>query len=344
MYGPTETTVWSSCFQVTDIDMPIEIGQPIDNTQCYILDEQQRLLPAGVPGELYIGGEGVSLGYLHSDDLTQERFIERADFAKGLLYRTGDRVTRLPQGVLRYHNRLDFQVKIRGFRIELGEIEHRLLTTPGISAGVVVAQDQHILAFYLTQGQKLSKLKVRKHLAETLPKHMMPDYYILLDALPLTPAGKVDRKHLGNYKVQAPETSGGQKPQTPSELYFGEVWAGLLKRDITSLSVQDNFFDVGGHSLLSLQVVAKAKKEHGLTIPATALVLNTLGQLAANYPVPDAIPNQAVPNLTVGDGQMDSKHKSEAAKPEVWASESDSKSPGNVMHKLKQWWQKIKET
>jgi amino acid adenylation domain-containing protein len=288
MYGPTETTIWSTCQRITDAAVPIEIGTPIANTQCYILDEQQRLLPSGVPGELYIGGKGVSHGYLHQENLTQERFIECPDFAEGLLYKTGDRVTRLAQGVLRYHNRLDLQVKIRGYRIELGEIEHQLLALPELLSGAVIAHDQRILAFYVLKANtKLSKLKIRKHLAKVLPKHMLPDFYVELESLPLTPAGKIDRKKLAQFEMQSNETSKDQMPTTTSELYYGNIWANLLNKAPNTISVQDNFFDIGGHSLLSLQVVAQTKKDHGVQIPAAALVLNTLGQLAINYPLPE---------------------------------------------------------
>jgi len=304
MYGPTETCVYSTGCQITDAQAPIEIGTSLANTQCYILDEQQRLLPPGVPGELYIGGDGVTLGYLHQPKLTHDRFIHKPDLVDGLLYRTGDRVTRLPRGVLRFHNRLDFQVKIRGFRIELGEIEHRLLQQPDVATGAVVIQNQKILAFYgVKEGKELSVLNIRKFMAQALPKYMIPDHFVALDVFPMTPAGKMDRKQLAAFQLQNSQVSSQNKPQTDSEIYYAKVWAKILNRNIDTIGLNDNFFDLGGHSLVSLQVVSQLKKDYSMAMPANALVLNTLGQLAQAYPIPEAVTQTTTQSLMSTDSQ-----------------------------------------
>lgn len=292
MYGPTETTIWSTCAPITDPAAPIVIGAPIHNTQCYVLDADHKPLPSGVPGELFIGGDGVALGYLHQPELTSERFVP-ALIGDGLMYRTGDLVTRLNTGDLKYHNRLDNQVKIRGFRIELGEIEQVLLQQSEVQAGAVVVQgeglDKRLVAFYVQAAQaNISMMLLRRALMDRLPRHMVPELFVCLEKLPLTPSGKIDRRALAAHRVRrAGEISEAQIPSTASEKYYAEIWKKLLKRD--QVSIHDNFFDIGGHSLSSLGIVSAAKNDHGISIPANAMVFNTLGQLAAIYAIPEAV-------------------------------------------------------
>lgn len=290
MYGPTETTVWSSCAQITDPTAPISIGKPIGNTQCYIVDDNDQELPPGIAGELLIGGSGVALGYLNRPDLTEERFVENSWGGQGLVYRTGDLVTRLDDGSLRFHNRLDNQVKVRGYRVELGEIEARLLDFPGLSAGAVVLQgeeEKRLVAFYvLDESVSASILKIRKYMAEYLPKYMLPEQFIQLDVMPLTPSGKIDRKALS---LRTTETSvidvqEAQLPKSETEVYYAGIWCELL--NLSAVGLGDNFFDIGGYSLLSLRVVNRIREEKGVEISARALIMNNLGQLAAAYPLP----------------------------------------------------------
>lgn len=338
MYGPTETTIWSTCFNVVSADEPVVIGSPLQNTDCYILDDQLQPLPPGVPGELMIGGAGVALGYLHREDLTQERFIPNPVTGAGLLYRTGDLVTRLSNGQLKYHNRLDNQVKIRGFRIELGEVEQVLLKQEQVQGGAVVVQgqgfDKRLVAFYqIKDGEKLSIMKLKRALSDALPKHMVPELLVSLDVMPLTPSGKIDRKSLSQYKVQtAEDVSAAQQPTTYSELYYAEVWKKILKRDV---GINDNFFDIGGHSLASLSVVAAAKKNHGVIIPANALVMNTLGQLAAIYPIPEP-------------EKVEEPEQEKAAEPVFEAAAVQVENTNSVSNEIKEtegdkkpWWKRL---
>lgn len=332
MYGPTETTIWSTCAQIIDAGAPVTIGAPIGNTQCFIMDQYHNPLPVGVPGELYIGGDGVTLGYLHQPDLTEERFIAH-EGSKTPLYRTGDLVTRLISGELKYHNRLDNQVKIRGFRIELGEIEQVLLQQEVVQSGAVVVQgvgfDKRLVAFYVVQeGKTLTSMKLRRALSSHLPKHMLPELLVVINALPLTPSGKVDRKKLSVMEVQStggPATA--QPPSTPSELYYAKLFCQILKRD--QVSVGDNFFDVGGHSFASLSLVAAAKKDHNVVVPANALVLNNLGQLAAQYPINAAKAEPA--NTVKQDGPAAEKSQSQTAE-SVLAPEQSIERP---------WWKRL---
>lgn len=293
MYGPTETTVWSTCFQVQNAD-EIYLGRPITNTQCYILDANRQLVPEGVPGELCIGGDGVTLGYHQRDQLNAERFIT-SPFTISNLYRTGDKARLNSDGQLEYMGRMDQQVKLRGYRIELGEIEAQLLAYDDIESGAVVLQgegaEQKLVAFYtLSAGAKNSIMKIRKHMAQSLPKYMIPEQFVDIDALPLTPNGKVDRKKLSSCEIksQTREVGAGQLPATESEKYYADLWCKFLKLD--AVSINDNFFDVGGHSLLSLEVVNSVREEKGVAIPPRIFVMNTLAQIAKAYPIGGILP------------------------------------------------------
>ncbi len=287
MYGPTETTVWSSCYQFTDKDDIALIGKPIANTQLYVLDPQCQLVPIGVPGELYIGGKGVSQGYRGRDDLTRERFMtnpiteDKAD----RLYRTGDSVRFDENGNLEYLNRLDNQVKIRGFRIELGEIESVINDMPEIKQAVVVVRedvpgDSRLVAYHVADTE-ISVAELRKACRARLPNYMIPQHYMAITELPLTPNGKIDRRAL-----PAPNNVGREKdryvaPRSQTESILAEIWQQALQVD--KVGIQDNFFELGGHSLLSFQVIATAKQKLGVQLPLRAMVMDTLAQIAAQY-------------------------------------------------------------
>ena len=267
MYGPTETTIWSSVARV-EAGKPIVIGSPIANTTFYILDPFPELVPAGEPGELYIGGDGVADGYLNRPDLTSERFVNDPFSSQpgAKLYRTGDLVRRLPDGSIEFLHRIDQQIKIRGFRIELGEIESALRQHPGVAQCIAVARedvpgDRRLVAYIVPADPRvvLNAAELRHFLKQKLPDYMIPAAFVTLEALPLTPNGKIDRKALPDMSLA--ERSPARQivpPRTPVESELVRIWQQVFGIEI--VSVQDNFFDLGGHSLLAVQMFAQIEK------------------------------------------------------------------------------------
>ncbi|NUS17727.1 MAG: amino acid adenylation domain-containing protein [Streptomyces sp.] len=250
LYGPTEAAIDVSSWQCTPERLAgrarVPIGSPIQNAALHILDEHREPVPVGVPGELYLGGVAVALGYHKRPELTAERFT-------GGLYRTGDAARRLPDGSVEFLGRLDNQVKLRGLRIELGEIEAALRDRAGArEAAVVVSADQRLLA-YLVGGPD-DPADARDAVRGYLPDYMVPSHVIALDALPLTPNGKLDRKALPEPEVTAAEY---REPVTEVERTIAAVWAEVLEAE--RIGLDDDFFDLGGHSLLAIQVVAKLR-------------------------------------------------------------------------------------
>ena len=273
MYGPTETTVWSSALQVESGDGPVPIGPPIANTQFYILDSHQQLVPHGVPGELYIGGDGVTLGYFDLPVVTKEKFV--ADkFSKQLgarLYRTGDIVRKKQHGPMEYLGRTDHQIKLRGFRIELGEIEAVLLQHPDIVEAVAVlgkdaAGEGAIWAYAVAsraQSEAAAALicALRASLLHSLPGYMCPASIVLLDALPRTPNGKIDRRSL---PAPAPVMHQSKEPAQPLnevERRLVTIWSSIL--GIATIDKTADFFELGGHSLLAARLLARIETEFG---------------------------------------------------------------------------------
>ena len=278
MYGPTETTIWSATGEFSG-DL-ISVGRPIANTQLYILDPRCEPVPLGVTGELYIAGEGVARGYLGRPDLTAERFVMLPFAGDQRAYRTGDLARYLPDGRVEILGRNDFQIKIRGFRIELGEIEYQIAALPGIHEAVVTigesAPGQQRLIAYVTLKKDDRRLEgmtsaamagvLRRGLQSRLPEYMVPSVFIALEALPLTPNGKVDRKAL-----PAPEGSGSDSesyvaPATETEIVLSHIWAGLLRADARRISAGANFFDLGGHSLLSVRLITQVRASFGVEL------------------------------------------------------------------------------
>ena len=289
LYGPTETTIWSTVARIGR-DMPdITIGNPIDNTQVYLLDTAGRLVPPGVAGEIWIGGQGVALGYHDRPELTAERFVSDpySALAGARLYRTGDLGRWRDDGRLEHLGRLDQQVKIRGFRIELGEIEVVLGAHPAIRQAVVVARaaspsDLRLVAYVVyQQGEDLTVSEVRRYLRGELPDYMIPSLVVALDAVPLTPNGKVDRAALPDpFKAAATASSASYEPPAPGmEQMLARIWSDVLK--VERVSAQDNFFELGGHSLLSLRVAAAVEKESGWRMDPRVLFFQPLSQIAA---------------------------------------------------------------
>jgi amino acid adenylation domain-containing protein len=271
LYGPTETTVWSA---VRRVPSPHEIprngfdpiGRPIDNTQLYVLDSHLWPQPIGVPGELYIGGEGLARGYLNRPALTAERYCPDpfSGTPGARLYRTGDLVRRLAGGEIEFMGRLDNQVKIRGFRIELGEIESTLVQHQAIGQAVVVARDDGLgekqLVGYVvsTTSTPPATEELRAFLKLRLPEFMIPTALVFLDSLPQTPNGKVDRKALPAPDRSRPELRAVyQAPRTGAEKEIAAIWRAAL--DVDRVGIDDNFFDLGGHSLLMTRVHARLR-------------------------------------------------------------------------------------
>jgi amino acid adenylation domain-containing protein len=263
LYGPTETTVWSTLSRLDGSEPVVPIGRPIANTQVYVLDRDLSPVPAGAAGELYIGGVGVARGYLDRPALTAERFVPDpfGSSAGARLYRTGDLVRHRPDGSLLFLSRLDHQVKLRGFRIELGEIESVLAQHDGVRQAVAIIRedvpgDQRLAAYVVGDpGRMPTAASLRTHAAAALPPYMVPAAFVVLDALPLTPNGKVDRKALPvpDGQRQVPDTF--LAPRTEVEDQIARIWSEVLR--VEQVGVRDNFFDLGGHSLLLMRAHAR---------------------------------------------------------------------------------------
>nr|HMQ60354.1 amino acid adenylation domain-containing protein [Flavilitoribacter sp.] len=268
MYGITETTVHVTFKEIEEKDIRSgisNIGRAIPTLSCYVLDQHMRHLPAGVPGELYVAGEGVARGYLNRETLTAERFLEDPFSARGTgrIYKTGDLARRLPDGNFEYLGRIDNQVKIRGYRIELGEIEATLRTAPGVAQAVVAAKEGHdgvkrLIAYILPQGS-LEKAAVQAYLRSVLPAYMVPANLIELDAFPLTRNGKIDKKALPDPEHKTGPGAHFAAPQNETEKALLDIWKGLL--GVATLGTRDNFFETGGHSLLAMRVIAAVRKQ-----------------------------------------------------------------------------------
>lgn len=270
MYGPTETTIWSLVHEVDDVpDGSVPIGRAIANNTVFVLDRHGRRVPLGVFGELHIGGDGVARGYHDRPELTAERFVDRSGL--GRLYATGDIVRAREDGLVEFGGRTDHQVKIRGHRIELGEIETVIDRDPDVSQSVVVARgagEPTLVAFVsLNVGASAEPAAIRERVAATLPGPMVPSVVVVLDALPLTPNGKIDRKRLPD---ATPGSSGADATPVAEmgnhEQLVAGVWAEELGRDA---ALDDNFFDIGGHSLLAVKVFKQIADRSGLPISLT---------------------------------------------------------------------------
>ncbi|NNE63366.1 MAG: amino acid adenylation domain-containing protein, partial [Gammaproteobacteria bacterium] len=286
LYGPTETTIWSSCAQIMGVDSPITIGRPIANTQVYVLDENQQLQSMGVPGELYIAGAGVSLGYINQPSLTSAAFTRNpfSDDPDSRLYRTGDLVRWRNDGTLQHLGRIDAQIKIRGFRIELGEIEavlaeHDAVKAVACNVWQAAADDHRLVAYIVPADEKpLVTTELRNHLRGKLPDYMVPQYFEQIESIPLTANGKVDRKALADLGASQSLTSEYVEPVTETERKVARIWSEFLQ--IEKVSTNQCFFDIGGHSLLAINVIQKIDKEFGVRISPRDMMLNTLQEIA----------------------------------------------------------------
>ncbi len=272
MYGPTETTIWSAVRPVetadTHADSPVPLGRPLVNQSIYILDRRQQPLPVGVPGELVIGGQGVVRGYLHRPELTAEKFVQVSLGGTGAqrVYRTGDLAKLRGDGTVEFLGRLDHQVKVRGYRIELGEIEALIARRPEVSETVVVARedapgDVRLVAYLVAKpGATVVPAELRESLRDQLPDFMVPGHVVVLDAMPQTPNGKIDRKQLPAPEM-ADDAAHAVEYVAPSgdlEAQIVDVWKDVLK--LPKVGIRDNFFDLGGHSLLAIQLLRSLKE------------------------------------------------------------------------------------
>jgi amino acid adenylation domain-containing protein len=290
MYGPTETTVWSTCARITDPAAGIPIGRPIINTQVHVLDALQRPCPIGVPGEIWIGGRGVALGYLHRPALTAERFVRDwfSDAPNARLYRTGDRGRWRADLQLEHLGRNDFQIKVRGHRIEPGEIETRLSNHPAVRQAVVAAREispgnERLIAYIVPDGKWPAGPALREYLRSWLPAYMLPHHFMQIPSLPLLQNGKIDHAALPlpGTVDETQSARGGERPSTESEKQLWAIWQDLLKtRDITT---QDNFFDIGGDSLLAMQAMVAMEAKTGKRVDRSRYIFETLGQIARAY-------------------------------------------------------------
>ena len=272
MYGPTETTIWSTCARVLAGE-PITIGRPIANTTLYVLDQHLQPVPVGVPGELWIGGDGLARGYRGRDDLTEERFLADPFRPGERMYRTGDLVRYRADANVEYIGRIDHQVKVRGFRIELGEIETVLTAHPAVGSAVVVARgsaaDAELAAYVIPHGVPVAAHALRQYLTTKLPAYMVPSTVTTLDAFPLTPNGKVDRKALPE---PTRERSGDHElvaPRTPLEERLAAIWEREL--GISPIGVTDNFFDLGVTSIVAATLFAAIEHALGDDLPLGAI-------------------------------------------------------------------------
>ena len=298
-YGPTESTVSATIaeYNPNSHSQKLPIGRAIANTQVYILDRHLQPIPVGIPGELYIGGVGLARGYLNRPELTEQRFIPHpfSDKAGVRLYRSGDLGRYLPDGNIEFLGRIDNQVKIRGYRIELGEIEAALQHHPQVREAVVIAKeiesgDKRLLAYVVSRSptqfdfahRKLTGDELRRALRESLPEYMVPSAFVLLETMPLTSSGKIDRSALPDPdKFRLQTQTERVMPQTKTEQAIAAVWQELLQ--VEKIGINENFFDLGGHSLLLVKVQFRLQEVLGIEIAVADLFKYSTIQALAQY-------------------------------------------------------------
>ncbi|WP_428241031.1 amino acid adenylation domain-containing protein [Gynuella sp.] len=293
-YGPTENTTFTCCYTIPSahpVDQALPLGTPVNGTRVYILDRHQQPLPRGAIGELYAGGEGLALGYLHQPELTRERFIDHPQL--GRIYRSGDLARINYDGQVEFVGRADNQVKIRGYRIEPGEIERRLQSHPAVQTAVVVvwtddAQQKDLVAYLVATDPEQTESAIhaaRTYLREQLPAYMVPAFFMALAEIPVTRNGKVDRGALPRPVVSATEST-YVEPVTATEQQLCAIWSRLLKVETGHISATDDFFDLGGHSLLSIKLQTEIKEHFDIEIPVVTLFeASTLNTMAANVDI-----------------------------------------------------------
>ncbi len=289
MYGPTETTIWSTCGRIDEIGTTISIGHPVLNTQVFILDPDQRPMAAGEAGELYLGGDGVARGYWNRPNLTADRFLSIPSLSSTRLYRTGDLARTLPDESIDFLGRVDYQIKLRGHRIEPGEIEAVLEECAGVQRAIVVLRedregDMRLVAYVRAEGLgENAGAELRHTVAARLPEFMVPSNIVFLSELPLTNNGKIDRKALLNLPPPAlvAESTTARQPVTEMEQIVADTWKDAL--GLTAVSLDDNFFDLGAHSLTVAEVHARLQEVLGHEFDLVDLFqFSTVSTLAAH--------------------------------------------------------------
>ncbi len=284
VYGPTETTIWSTSAVVEPKPTLISIGRPIRNTSIYIVDEHDALVPDGVEGEILIAGEGVAQGYLNNPELTESRFgIDPFDDQQRV-YRTGDMGRWLPNGELEHRGRSDSQLKLRGFRIEAGDVENNLASADGVNQVAVTIRpgpggDPRLVAFVvLDHAAHLDAVGLRRHLRTRVPEYMIPQHFVELNRLPLTHNRKVDYANLPQLDSQAATSGQPDVPTTASEKLLADVWCDLV--GATGISTRDNFFEIGGHSMLTIRAIATILRETGVELQPQFFIHEDLASIA----------------------------------------------------------------
>jgi hypothetical protein len=287
LYGPTEAAVDVSiwhCNQEKSYGF-VPIGRVIANTQLHILDDDFLQVPIGSTGELFIAGVQVARGYVNRAELTAKRFLPDpfSQDTNAKMYRTGDLVRFHDDGVIEYLGRNDFQVKIRGLRIELGEIENVLLIQKGVSQAVVVAKetkgDMSLIAYVVLENSNTERETLRNGLRQLLPDYMVPHHFVFITDMPLTSSGKADRNSLLKFDVAAivRDVEVGVLPFTPDQVYLADLWKQFV--EIDEVFIDDNFFDIGGHSILAAKVCAYTLSDRGIDIPLRLFISSTLEQI-----------------------------------------------------------------
>ncbi|NSZ03824.1 amino acid adenylation domain-containing protein [Agrobacterium tumefaciens] len=291
LYGPSEDTTYSTGCRIENPDLPIHIGKPIANTTAHVLDAALNEVPIGMPGELYLAGEGIARGYHNRPDLTAERFLPNPFDATGnapVLYKTGDRVRRSADGNIDYLGRADRQMKISGFRIEPGEIEAVLMRYPGVTGSAVDAWRDETgyarLAAWVETAEPIGKAELSAHLARELPRHFVPTLFAMLDKLPRLPNGKLDRKALPDPSGEAAVAAQDETPHDGFETTIAAIWSKQLDRQ--TIGRNDNFFALGGDSILAIQVVAAVRRVGIAITPRDLFQYSTLAALAASLSAP----------------------------------------------------------
>jgi len=290
-YGPTENTTFTCCYPITEpscVGNSVPIGRPIANTQVYVLNAQLQPVPVGIPGELYIGGDGLARGYLNRPELTSERFIPNpfSEVSGDRLYKTGDLVRYLSDGNIEFLGRLDDQVKIRGFRIELAEIEAVLRQHPDVLQSVAITREdspgeKQLVAYWVANPERVPSIsELGNFLKQQLPEYMIPRAFVSLDALPLTPNGKIDRRALPTPEIaHLPVETTFVAPRTPVEEILTAIWAEVL--GVKQVGIYDNFFELGGHSLGAIQLISRVRSSLAVEVPLPSLFENpTISGLA----------------------------------------------------------------
>ena len=310
MYGPTETTVWSTCKKLSSSDVGVTIGRPINNTHTYILDEGLNFAPIGAPGELYIGGLGLAEGYFKRPDLTAERFVSNPFVPGEKMYATGDFARFTPDGDIECLGRQDGQVKVRGYRIELGEIEAVISKVETIKENAVITKetrpgDVRIIAYLvLKNGKSIDEKSLRDSLGQKIPKYMIPSHFVVIDDLPRTLNGKIDKKSLTAQFVEVKDQHAAiatEEAPTQDPVFdeLRSMWKIVL--GTSSITPQDNFFNVGGNSLLAVQLFSKIAQKYKLNLPLSLLLEATDFQTFVNL-VKAKLPNHRTTSQLVKSG------------------------------------------